>query len=103
MRMRSDEQISHLPGLSPTPAATTRQHRMAADDRISPPTGLRWFDRRGPRLLAAAAVLAVVTGIWLWRDLVRDLPDRRAISNIGATAQSTMVFDGSDRDRKSVV
>src|SRR5262245_42112889 len=64
--------------------------------------GLWPSTRRGRRLLTAAAIVFGALGIWLWRDLVNDLPDRGAISKIGTTAQSTMVFDGSDRQVSTI-
>jgi len=49
-------------------------------------------------IAAGAAVLSFgLLGVWAWRDLVRDLPGRDALNHIGETAQSTLVYDASDR------
>jgi 1A family penicillin-binding protein len=54
-----------------------------------------------PKTLAIAAGAVVLSlgllGFWAWRDLVRDLPGRDALNHIGETAQSTLVYDASDR------
>src|ERR1700749_3421385 len=46
---------------------------------------------------ASAALCLGLMGMWAWWDLVRDLPGRDALNHIGETAQSTVVYDGSDR------
>src|SRR5499427_9201642 len=49
-------------------------------------------------IAAGAVVLSLgLLGVWAWRDLVRDLPGRDALNHIGETAQSTLVYDASDR------
>src|SRR5882672_1117046 len=49
-------------------------------------------------IVAASAALCLgLMGTWAWWDLVRDLPGRDALNHIGDTAQSTLVYDGSDR------
>jgi penicillin-binding protein 1A len=54
-----------------------------------------------PKTLAIAAGAVVLSvgllSVWAWRDLVRDLPGRDALNHIGETAQSTLVYDASDR------
>jgi len=52
-----------------------------------------------PTVLKAAAVASAITvgsGVWWYHDLTRDLPGDAAISRIGDTAQSTIIFDASD-------
>jgi penicillin-binding protein 1A len=52
------------------------------------------------KLAIAAATAALCLGVvcmWAWWNLVRDLPGRDALNHIGETAQSTVVYDGSDR------
>jgi 1A family penicillin-binding protein len=46
---------------------------------------------------ATAALCLGLVGTWAWWDLIRDLPGRDALNHIGETAQSTVVYDGSDR------
>jgi penicillin-binding protein 1A len=49
-------------------------------------------------LAATAAALCLgLAATWAWWELVRDLPGRDALNHIGDTAQSTLVYDGSDR------
>ncbi len=49
-------------------------------------------------IASATAVLCLgLVGTWAWWDLIRDLPGRDALNHIGETAQSTVVYDGSDR------
>jgi penicillin-binding protein 1A len=54
-----------------------------------------------PKNLAIAAGTIVLClgllGIWAWGDLIRDLPGQDALNHIGETAQSTLVYDASDR------
>ena len=49
-------------------------------------------------ITAGAVVLSLgLLGTWAWWDLIRDLPGRDALNHIGETAQSTLVYDSSDR------
>src|SRR5215467_7838551 len=54
-----------------------------------------------PKNLAIAAGTVIlclgVLGSLAWWNLIRDLPGRDALNHIGETAQSTLVYDGSDR------
>src|SRR5215831_13274442 len=54
-----------------------------------------------PKTLAiAAGTIILCLGLLVslaWWNLVRDLPGRDALNHIGETAQSTLVYDGSDR------
>jgi len=54
-----------------------------------------------PKTLAIAAGTVILClgllGSLVWWNLVRDLPGRDALNHIGETAQSTLVYDGSDR------
>ena len=56
------------------------------------------------RSLAAVTVSLVGAGLaaWSWLNLVRDLPDRAALSRIGSAAQTTIVFDRSDRPASTI-
>jgi len=57
-----------------------------------------------PRLLAAIVCAAVLCAVcaWGWWDLVHDLPGRDALNRIGVTAQSTVVFDGTDKPASTI-
>jgi 1A family penicillin-binding protein len=56
------------------------------------------FRLKNLAIAAGAIVLCLsLLGIWAWRDLLRDLPGRDALNHIGETAQSTLVYDASDR------
>jgi penicillin-binding protein 1A len=48
-------------------------------------------------IAGAAALFVALLGTWAWWDLIRDLPGRDALNHIGETAQSTLVYDTSDR------
>jgi len=49
-------------------------------------------------IVAGAVVLCLgLVCAWAWWDLVHDLPGRDALNHIGETAQSTLVYDGTDR------
>jgi 1A family penicillin-binding protein len=62
--------------------------------------------RPAGRTLRQAAWLAggisCVIAVWCWAALVRDLPDAAAIRHIHDTAQSTIVFDASDRPASTI-
>src|SRR5215831_7774978 len=59
---------------------------------------LAYFRLKNVAITAGAAVLSLgLLSTWAWWDLVRDLPGRGALNHIGETAQSTLVYDTSDR------
>src|SRR5262252_7279931 len=59
---------------------------------------LAYFRLKNVAITAGAAVLSLgLLSTWAWWDLVRDLPGRDALNHIGETAQSTLVYDTSDR------
>jgi 1A family penicillin-binding protein len=61
------------------------------------------FRFKRPALAAGAAVFSLaLVGTWAWWELVRDLPGRDALTHIGETAQSTLVYDGTDRAASTI-